>query len=459
MVFPLSVKLKFGNGWSDSRIFFNFELRQTYFKNDKFDYGELINILKHFYKILLITCLYTAATRAQNTTFTGIVKDTNTKEALAYAHIFLKNYPLGTVANSEGRFKIIIPKKYQHDSLIVSFIGYESKAFSIAILNHTIHVSLQANTKELSAITITDLSAANIIDKAIDNIPNNYFRKPYISKGFYRISSREGQKYIHLSEAVFELYQSKISTPSKQFRLNKVRGIKDEKSSQGLELGIEPEGIFATDIANHINSIDLINKKGRKIHEFMLNGTQVIDGREAYEIAFNQKENIRKAGYKGKILIDKISFAFLYLDFGLSEKGVAHKKYGNIAERTLLKLFGVHVSVLEDNWQIRYKKIGNKYYLNDVVKDLKFRFRNGKKYDFIANIRLNYLVTSIKLQNCRAFPRKQTLAKHKFIKDRQGIYNPEFWEDYTILLPTQDFSTIAKRIESRNKAYNSSSLK
>ena len=261
---------------------------------------------------ILIFVIFSTVINAQNIIIEGVIKDSKQKEVLPFANVFLQKDYFGTVSNQNGEFKIITPQGNKNDSLSISYIGYKTQTISISNIKNPLEVFLKEDRVILNEIVVTGYTAESIINKAIDKTPSNYSSKPYTFKGFYRVTSQKDNSYIHLSEAAFDIYQAKINKPKQQFRLEKMRAIKDEKASKGIDLGLKPNGIYGFDIVNNLNEWGFLTKKAYKQYTFSLEGSVLIDGQEAYKITFDQK-NSKKSGYKGYMLIDKETFAFVYL--------------------------------------------------------------------------------------------------------------------------------------------------
>jgi CubicO group peptidase (beta-lactamase class C family) len=402
--------------------------------------------------IILILFFFPTNTNAQNIIVEGVIKDSERKEILPFANIYLQNNYLGTISNEKGAFKITISSDIKNDSLVISYIGYNSQKISIASIKSPIEVFLVENQVTLDEVIVTGYTANSIIEKAISKIPQNYYQEPYKSKGFYRVTSQKDNNYIHLSEAVFDIYQSKINNPKQQFKLEKMRAIKDEKASKGIDLGLKPNGIYEFDIVNNMNDIGLLNRKGLKLHTFKIDGSEFINDRETYKITFDQK-NTKKAGYKGYMLIDKETFAFVYFDFQLSPKGVSYYKFGDASTRALMKIVGINIDMNRNNYQISYKQFGNKYYLNNIGNDATLTFKSNREhYNFKTDTRVDYLVTKIEIENIKQFTNEETLGQGKLIEEQNSIYDADFWKNYNIVLPTSDFNEIASKLEAKNKA-------
>ncbi len=423
--------------------------------------------IRFYFLFSILFFLFNLPLFAQNSIIEGILKDKETKEILPFCNVYLKTTQLGTVSNSEGQFRLLIPQKHKNDTLFISYISYKTKKIAVSELltnsnsqKKKVVIFLETDQTNLNEIVIQDYTADFVIQQAIENISKNHYTESHKTTGFYRVVSQketendiqQEKKYVHLSEAVFDLHLSKTDNPNQQFRLEKMRAIKDEKASKGIDLGLKPQAIFEMDIVNCIKGFDLLNKRGLRLHNFEIQECNMVDGDVAFKVTFDQR-NVKKSGYKGYVLIDKETYAFLYFDFGLSPKGIKYHKYGDVATRALMKLLDIHIELLDDKYQIQYKKVGDKYYLNNASVNAIMNFSSTRQnFNFELDTRVDYLTTNIDTTNKTPFENDETLGKEKLIEHQNSIYDKDFWKNYTIVLPSNDFVEIAKVLEANNKA-------
>ncbi|MBT32570.1 MAG: hypothetical protein CMO01_23145 [Thalassobius sp.] len=382
----------------------------------------------------------------------GRVVSEKNNEPLPFATISFNNNRKGTVSNQHGEFRLLIPNEFRNDSLSISFIGYQTKSFIISELNGKLLCKLQENAQQLEEVTITGLTAKTILEKAINLIPQNYDQSAFTSKGFYRLTSQRDEKYIHLSEAVFDVYRANRDKTT-EFKLEKMRSIKDEKASHGLDLGLKPVSIFEYDVIHSLEKQELFSKKYLQHHEFILEGVEQFDDTEAYVISFDQENDWKKAGYKGKFYIDTENYTFLYLDYQLSPKGIEYYSYGDAALKALMALLDIHISITHSRYQISYKEIEGKYYLNNTRNETTLNYRSKRDhFNFDLHARADYLVTSVNTVNSKPFDHSEVMEKGKLIENQHSLYDQTFWDKYNIILPGQDFNEIAKTIEASNAA-------
>lgn len=80
--------------------------------------------------LLFICIIYCSDSFSQMYSVQLINKDNG--EPVAYANIGIVDKNIGTVSNTKGEFNIELNSKYDNDTLYISCIGYERKAYSIS---------------------------------------------------------------------------------------------------------------------------------------------------------------------------------------------------------------------------------------------------------------------------------------------------------------------------------------
>ncbi|MGW9684156.1 carboxypeptidase-like regulatory domain-containing protein [Flagellimonas sp. 2504JD1-5] len=153
---------------------------------------------------------------AQNKGYiTGKLMDSELKEPIVYATIQIKGLAIGTISNTDGGFKI--PEKHfaTKDTLIISCIGYERIEIPTTTLSKTEVNILGLSSKVIElpeAIIIAkrrkQLSARQIVSKALKAIPENYPQSPFSTIGYYRDYQLDESEYLNLNEAILEVFDS-----------------------------------------------------------------------------------------------------------------------------------------------------------------------------------------------------------------------------------------------------------
>ena len=234
-----------------------------------------------------------------------------------------------------------------------------------------------------------------------------------------------------------------------------MRAIMDEKASHGVELGMRPKGVLSFDIIATLDKLELLNKKGLKQHQFTLEGEMNYFGRSVYVISFDQNSGIKKALYKGKMYLEKESLAFVYFEYDFSPKGLDYAKYGDGPTRALLKLFGMNIDIQKDAYRIYYQKLNDRWYLHKVSNKSWLNLSSMREYyNFPVFARIEYVVTEIDTSRKTPFPNAEVINNSKIFEDHYSLYDPDFWENYNIILADFDFQEIAKTIQERNAQFD-----
>lgn len=406
---------------------------------------------------LLFTAHYQLIAQDNHWIIAGEVKDQN-KVPLPSASVRLAIKGTGTLTNQSGQFLLKGNTASFHDTLEISYLGFSTLRLAVAGLagQKATVIQLQPLPIALQEVVVKPLNPLELLENGRKRIPDNYYTNPHITRGFYRIDTKKGAEHIMLSEAVFDIYNFGYTTSkTSQFQLQKMRSVQDEKASHGIDLGLKPKNLYEFDQVKEIASSELLSKEGIKKHQFTLRGVINYHGREVYRILFDQKEDIKESLFKGQLLLDAESFAFVSIQMERSPRGMAWCKYGDAGTRALLKILGMNIDIRKEAWDITYRPYGGKWILSSVKNDNILNFKSKRAfYDFPADIRVDYIITEIDTLPGNAFVSKEALGNNRFIELQQADNNAEFWKDYNILLADYNSETIAREIEARNEAFN-----
>ncbi|MEP7164188.1 MAG: TonB-dependent receptor [Ferruginibacter sp.] len=131
----------------------------------------------------LLTNLLTITAFAQETTISGTVKNSNTKEASGAVSVTIKGTPNGTFTDDKGNFKISV--KSLPVTLVLSSIGYELQEVTVSNASEPVQVAFKPTSalgQEIvisanrvpqrimeSPVSIERISAANIRNSPVSN--------------------------------------------------------------------------------------------------------------------------------------------------------------------------------------------------------------------------------------------------------------------------------------------------
>ncbi|NER17569.1 carboxypeptidase-like regulatory domain-containing protein [Spongiivirga citrea] len=149
----------------------------------------------------------------------GKLVDSTTQEPIAFATIRIKDRSLGIISNTDGSFKIPLRYKEYGNIIEISSMGYQTKeilieSFSVDELNN---VKLQPATLELEEVVVfakkkKQLTARQIVRRALRSIPKNYPVEPFSTIGYYRDYQLDSLRYVNLNEAILEVFDQGFNT-------------------------------------------------------------------------------------------------------------------------------------------------------------------------------------------------------------------------------------------------------
>ncbi len=123
--------------------------------------------------ILGLLLFFTQQNLLAQHTINGVVLDKNTHKVISFASVDLTNGH-GTLTNSEGKFRLILPENSGKDSLIFSAMGYQRKA--VALKDYKNGKVLLISGAELQMVTVYshELTADEIMQHVKENLIKNY---------------------------------------------------------------------------------------------------------------------------------------------------------------------------------------------------------------------------------------------------------------------------------------------
>lgn len=125
-----------------------------------------MNKVKHF---LILVWLFVGpmSLMAQECVVTGIITDAETNAPLSGASVVCKNQNVNTMSGRDGKYRIVLPQK-QNVTLVVSFLGYQSRSATINIKDKKQQIvqdfSLFPNSTQITEVTVTS-SRRTIVSK------------------------------------------------------------------------------------------------------------------------------------------------------------------------------------------------------------------------------------------------------------------------------------------------------
>ncbi|NUN99104.1 MAG: carboxypeptidase-like regulatory domain-containing protein [Saprospiraceae bacterium] len=159
---------------------------------------KTIQKLCAFFAILL--SLHLQAQPGIETTIEGRILDQKTGNPIAYANIYNKRTQKGTISNLDGYFKLLVERG--SDTLVVSFLGYQSILVLLTERKSFYEVFLQESAQLLSEVTVKPGDDGPLYE-LIRACKNNQLKRPETSKVYYGLKSYVDETQVELVECFY----------------------------------------------------------------------------------------------------------------------------------------------------------------------------------------------------------------------------------------------------------------
>ncbi|OWY20601.1 carboxypeptidase-like regulatory domain-containing protein [Sphingobacteriales bacterium UPWRP_1] len=381
----------------------------------------------YLYTLPLLVMLYTMPVQGQELVLSGKVRSAGGGQAVAFANIGINGYAIGTVSNERGEFELHFPEKFAEDSLQVSCIGYYAYAAPIADLlaMEPVQIALVPRAYSLETVTITpnDLSAGEIVKRAMQHIPDNYIVDPYLMDGFYREYFKENGTYAAFAEAAVSIYDPmgylpNMNKPAETVKVNQLR-VSDICNKGKYVLYIDVNFALRGNLLRNSEFWQLFARQTKTGVERLNTDSVMYDGKQPVYCIGYVLESKKSGTYRGRLFIRKTDYAVLRVE--IAADNLPDGREGNGAP-------------YRSKAVMTYKEYNGKLYLNYVNAShdvFYYDYETQQRYDlnFYAELTINNIST----KGVTPLP-ENTRAKQSsiFYHPRYRTYDPQYWQTYNL---------------------------
>ncbi len=250
------------------------------------------------------TLLYGQARSA----ITGSVVDEHNRP-LPNVNLFFKQAKRGTVTNSDGQFRLRLPET--GDTLTASCIGYETQDIPIAQDRFTLSIRLVPADVPLNEVIVTNLSARELLQKAIEKIPQNYPQTEFLTNIFYRakINDPATDSLLYAEEAAIEQIKSYRRKAKDRTFLVRNRNFNFDKGRRRIS------GMGLFDYVKVLNDQREVSRK----NQLTYGPFSSYDNRSVYVVELNKDAKNRRSTV-GRFYIDTDDLAFVRVELSDGQK-------------------------------------------------------------------------------------------------------------------------------------------
>ncbi len=368
------------------------------------------NILK---SLLIFYLFSTTSIFSQEEFITGQLLDNKNGEPIVFATIKIKDKAIGVISNLDGSFRV--PERFKDFGSIleISSLGYVSKDIllfdlskyktnsirlvpAVELLDEVVVEGFK-NSRQRSVVEIK-MSAAQIVKRAIKNIPLNYPITPYTAVGYYRDFQRSDKKYINLNEALFEVWDQGFG--ALDYETTKIRIFEykrnfdfpiDSITEKPYDYKSRNKTIPGAYLDNHggneftilrihdalrnnsIAAFDYVNvfkTDFLKNHYFKKEDEVILNKKKLYKISF--LKDIGLVEVKGNLFISQESFAIYKMEYTINssyrEKLRYNRQYYKNRPKELLFSVEVGYAPIDEIMYPNYHSMKNAFRVNEPPK-------------------------------------------------------------------------------------------
>ncbi|MCR9250034.1 MAG: carboxypeptidase-like regulatory domain-containing protein [bacterium] len=135
----------------------------------------------------LFIILIQIPTWAAEKTLTGKIIDAKTNEPLAFASIGVKGTSIGTISNSEGKYVLNVQGIAESDTVMISYIGYETYYATVKEIfyNPVVHLKPAAINLQEFQVNSEPLTVEQILERVVERYDSNYVKSTNKQKVFF----------------------------------------------------------------------------------------------------------------------------------------------------------------------------------------------------------------------------------------------------------------------------------
>jgi hypothetical protein len=462
--------------------------------------------------IISLVILFTSVNAFSQTELKSKIVDFLTYEPLENASIYIDNSTIGSVSNIDGRFILAVPQELENDTLVISSIGYKSFKIRLNDFVNDEEIFLEKEIASLDEVLIfaatRPKTGNDVVLRAIEKLSENLPEQPFMQKGFLRHKEFNKKEYKWLIESAITLYDSSYASgASDNLKIN----VDENRKSFDLR-NVDSLFVYSSFLKNTTKNFKMKSKKLRRdtiktaklveaikwnderinglaflfkgklnlirnsnisdalfgsaileSHQFNIDTILVDNGRKLYKIEIKEGKDfvglntkgIYNEGFvsKGWLYIYWDNFAIKRIEYDL----IAASEKQKTRSKSLLGTINNHKLIIS-YLEYQGKMYPNYYYyetpklvnLGDRSSDKLYKTEEENKKT--KEEQFYYTVQEILFTEVIQDPDVISEALQKTWSDDiflQRPYNNEFWENYNILLESEEEGKLVQDLSKR----------
>jgi len=192
------------------------------------------------------------------------------------------------------------------------------------------------------------------------------------------------------------------------------------------------------------NTFDFLFPGNYAQYDYRMTDIVTLDEESAYVIEFVQKSGIDIPLYKGSVYINTSDFAIIQAEFEINPDYISKSREDFVANPS----HGYSIWPVSVKYNVSYRKIGERYFLNHARGELNFSAKQKKKlFNSSFEVFFELAVTDIRLENVTRFDRDDIAPVHSIFSKTITRYDPDFWGTQDFLKPEDNLLLALKNMK------------
>ena len=414
---------------------------------------ETKRLITMLFAFILLFC-YGSMLKAQEDagnyySISGVVRDARTRRAVEYVNVSAKGTNVGTITNEDGEFVLKLLESLPVTEIELSCIGYVNAKISVSrnmAQNQTFYITAQSFV--LSEIEVFSWkNPRDLVELAMEKVAANYSMKPNLLTGFYRETVQKRRNFIHISEAVIQIYKTSygIHADSDRSQVLKGRTLVSPKKSDTLDVKFLGGPVMPIYLDIVKNPEMLLSREFLPCYSYRMGETTIINDRLHYVVHFQPQVTLDFPLYQGTFYIDRETLAFTRAEFNMDMSN--RTKVTNVILRS--KPLGLRFTPDEVVYVVTYKQLNNKTYLSYIRNEVRFRC-DWRRRLFATNYTIinETVITDNDEENATRIAARDAFTLRKSLSQEvAAYYDADFWGAYNIIEPTESLENAVNRLK------------
>jgi hypothetical protein len=393
--------------------------------------------------VTLLLMLFSLLGTAQITTYTGVLKDIMTGEPVGMASVSADNSNIGTTANAEGVFRLIVPQNLK--TITITHLSYKPYSFNPVAGDTPQEIFLEPSVIVLEEIVISNQPIDALLKAVVSN-SKKHLEKTLLLNTYYREFAKINSNYLKFADGMLD-YNVKSKSGSADLYVQQSRAMrladKDTKlfNNDKMNTG-DPEtfdNINLFDVRDGVSeSYDFKMLKevlNSKDYDYELKAKTNAQGKTIQIVTIMPKADVKKTLFAGHVVYDVDSGLILEIDIKFDE---AHKQYAKLINAILFKY-----SITEYAKKSSFKIDKDKYIMTYSQNRFGFRFKFKNIMDDTFEF-MSDLITIDYKEGEFEFDRK-TRYKEQGLFMAGNNFKEQYWKTQNVMLLTSEEEKILQK--------------